>query len=620
MTERHHTANSARSHRSASPRALRRNWLLAACATGSLIAMQACGSDNGGTPGSGGSPGANAGNAGANNPGSAGNAGANNPSSAGNAGANNTITAGNSGASNPGGAGADNPGSSGNAGTPGMPGGGAAGAAGTTAGAGAGAGGAAPTDGSVLERNNHASRDGLFIQPTLTKAAIPMLTTDSAFAATFTGNMWASPLFFANGPGGKGLFFAVTTGNDVFAIDETTGKTIWTKKLGSAPTGNGVNCGNIHPLGILSTPVIDAATRTIYIANAIGTTAIDHHEVHALNIDDGVEKAGWPVSMAGLTSGAVTFKAPPQNQRSALSLVNGKLFVAYGGHVGDCGDYHGWVVAIDTANPTSKAGWATLGTGEAIWCAGGMASDGTSIFAVTGNSTVGAGSRAESDSEQVVRLTGMAALTRSDANLFYPTTWKQMDSSDADFGSSNPVYLTIPGSTPPNLIAAVAKDGKLYLLNAQNLGGMGNAVATLTVATGGAMNVKTSPTAYTNAKGTHFVMSTDGGAACPGGAGGKSIISMLIKAGSPPTATAEWCAPLTGTVTAPISTMTNGTDNAAVWYMNSGKLTAVDGDTGTKLYESADTCAGVRQWTSPIAVKGRIVVGGDNHLCSWSAK
>ncbi len=535
------------------------------------------------------------------------------------------------------GAGASNAGTGGSAPTAGAGNAGAAGAG--TAGAGGGSGGAAPNIGdSVLERNNHASRDGLFVQPKLTKAAIPMLTADTAFekqdadpakanstGGHFSGNMWASPLYLANGPGGKGAYFAVTTGNDVIAIDETTGVTVWKKNIGSAPTANGVSCGDIHPLGILSTPVIDAASRTIYVAGAIGTNAIDHHEVHALNIEDGTEKAGWPVSTAGLKSGNLMFNQPAQNQRSALSLVGGKVYVAYGGHVGDCNIYHGWVLAIDTTDPTKKGAWATLGQGEAIWAAGGMASDGTSIFAVTGNSTNGVGDRANSDSEQVVRLSGLATFTRNNNNLFFPTAWQAMDSTDADFGSSNPIYLTVPGATPPNYVAAVAKDGQLYLLNASNLGGMAGAVLTVPVAPGEKptdhpMNVRTSPTSFTDAKGTHFVLSTEGGAACPGGGGGHSILSVLIKAGSPPTATSEWCAPLNGTTTAPITTMTNGTDNAAVWYVNNNKLTAVDGDTGAKLYESADSCNGARKWTSPIAANGHIVVGGDGHLCSWSAK
>src|SRR5205814_2072683 len=91
-------------------------------------------------------------------------------------------------------------------------------------------GGGTPPPGmgaSVLERNNHPSRDGHFLQSSLTKAAAAKMTMDAGFAATFTGNMWASPLYLENGPGGKGVFFAVTTNNDVIALDETTGATVW---------------------------------------------------------------------------------------------------------------------------------------------------------------------------------------------------------------------------------------------------------------------------------------------------------------------------------------------------------------------------------------------------------
>jgi hypothetical protein len=479
-------------------------------------------------------------------------------------------------------------------------------------------GGAASAGDSVLERNNHPSRDGHFVQPTLTTDAVAKFARDTGFAAKFDGAMWASPLYLAKGPAGKGVFFAVTTGNDVIALDETTGAVVWKTNIGDSPTANGVNCGNIHPLGILSTPVIDAASGTIYVAGAIGTASIAKHEVHALNVLDGTERKGFPIDVTGMTSGAQTFVAPPENQRSALSLVAGTLYVAYGGHVGDCGPYHGWVVAINTADPTQRGAWATLGQGEGIWAAGGMASDGKSVFAVTGNSTVGAPDRTASDSEQVVRLSGLAAFTRSEQNLFFPKTWKTMDDADADFGSSNPLYLSVPGSTPANYVAAVAKDGHLYLLNSSNLGGMDGQTVDFMVSTG-AMSVHTSPAAYTTAKGVHIVMTTDTGAACPGGDGGKSVISSLITPGSPPTVSAEWCAPLGSTVTSPIATTSDGTHNAIVWYSNGGILTAVDGDTGKSLFVSTDSCAGVRQWTSPIAVKGRIIVGGDGNLCSWSA-
>jgi hypothetical protein len=68
--------------------------------------------------------------------------------------------------------------------------------------------------------------------------------------------------------------------------------------------------------------------------------------------------------------------------------------------------------------------------------------------------------------------------------------------------------------------------------------------------------------------------------------------------------------------TSPIATSTDGKNETVVWYLN-GALTAVDGDTGATLY-SGGSCAGVHQFSSPIAVKGRIIVGGDGNLCAWA--
>jgi hypothetical protein len=474
-------------------------------------------------------------------------------------------------------------------------------------------------DQSVLERNKNPSRDGHFIQAGLSKDKAKTMAWDSNFKTSFKGTVYASPLYMQNGPGGKGAFFVVTTGNDVIAIDETTGATIWTKNIGSAPSQTGAGCGMSQP-GLLSTPVIDATTRTIYVAGAIGTTSIMRHEAHALSIEDGTEKTGWPVDMAGMKSGSVTFNPTPQNQRSALSLVNGTLYVAYGGHVGDCGDYHGWVIGIDTTDPTKKGGWATLGKGEAIWAAGGLASDGNGVFAVTGNSTSSASSRTASDSEQVVRITGLGAFTRDNANLYYPASWKSMDSSDADFGASNPIYIT----KPAKYVVAIAKDGHFYLLDPANLGGMGGHVVDFPVSTG-AMSVKTAPAAYTTSKGTHIVFSTESGAMCPGGAAsGKNIVSVIVPTSSPVTPTIAWCAPMAGDrnsqTTSPIATTTDGTNEAIVWYMNNGKLAGVDGDTGAVIFAGgSNTCAGVQRWTSPIAVKNRIIAVGNGLGCSWSA-
>jgi hypothetical protein len=484
------------------------------------------------------------------------------------------------------------------------------------------------TTNSVLERNNHPSRDGHFVQPALTRAAAATMTFDTGFQATFTGAMFASPLYLENGPGGRGIFFAVTTGNDVFALDETTGAVVWTHNIGPSPTASGAGCGNISPIGILSTPVIDAGARTIYVAGAVGSGAkIERHEVHALSVDDGSERAGWPVDVSTLTAPSADGGAPlpfmpsPENQRSALSLVRGILYVAYGGHVGDCGPYHGWVVAINTKKPTEAGAWATGGQGEGIWAAGGMASDGDGVFASTGNNTAGAATHL--DSEEIVRITGLGTLERaSGSNHFYPTTWYSMDRADADFASNNPMFLPVPGATPSSYVMALSKDGHMYLLDSGNLGGLGGQLVDFVVSLGN--SIHTVPTAYTSSQRVHVALSTDAAAQCPAGANvgsGRVVMSVAIPPGAPPRPQVLWCVPIGGAAgpPAPIATTSDGRKDAIVWFMNGNVLNGVDGDTGAPIFSGGTgTCAGVRQWTSPIAVKGRIVVGADGHLCSWS--
>jgi outer membrane protein assembly factor BamB len=464
---------------------------------------------------------------------------------------------------------------------------------------------------SVLERNKHPSRDGFFIQPTLTKVMAAKMAPDANFKAMFTGSMWASPLYLENGPAGKGVFFAVTTSNMVYALDETTGAIVWMHSIGQAPSSTG-GCVSIQPIGIISTPVIDAAKKTIYVAGGSGPAGglIAKHEIHALSTDDGTERAGWPVDVSNLKDGTngVQFHVQPQIQRSALSLVNGILYVGYGGHRGDCSDYHGWVVAVDTSDPTKIGGWATAGRGEAIWASGGMASDGNGVIAVTSNRNGGGANH--QDSEEVVRVTGLGTVDRA-KGIFYPGNWQQMDNQDADFGSNSPVVVQVPGGTPSTIIAAASKDGHLYLLNAANFGNM-TPLQDLNIATGGAMNVHAALAAYQSTSGPHVVFNTHGGAPCNG------VVSVKISAASPPQGTIAWCKG--GSNTSPIATSPDGKNDVVVWYVNGGKLNGLDGETGDPVLTANGNCGGIQMWTSPIAVKGRIVAGGDGHLCSWSAQ
>jgi len=435
----------------------------------------------------------------------------------------------------------------------------------------------------------------------------------------------------SKGPGGNGVFFAVTTGNDVYALDETDGHDVWggPHNIGmpAAADGPPPYCGNIHPLGILSTPVIDAAPgpdgfATIYVAGAVGEQYIERHEVHALSVKDGSERAGWPINVSAIQASASTaagitnFHLTASDQRSALSLVNGILYVAYGGHVGDCDTYHGWVIAIDTSNPAKTGAWVTAGQGEAIWAAGGMASDGTGVIAVTSNRNGGGGPH--QDSEEVVRITGLATLARSNATIFYPSNWDYLDGNDLDFGSSSPVFVQVGAGS---YVAALTKNGDFYLLDAANFGGTdpGNLVppngSHLTVAQSG-MSIRTAPAFYTSAAGAHVAFNANGAEGCPMGAG-TSIMSVLLSPGAPPTPNVAWCASTSGQ-TSPIATTSDGTADALVWFVNGTNLVALDGDTGAVVVTATGGCNNVRQWTSPIALKGRVVAGGDGNLCSWS--
>jgi hypothetical protein len=502
-------------------------------------------------------------------------------------------------------------GTTGNAGTTGTA--GTTGNAGTT-----GTGGAATADQNVPERNKNPSRDGHFVQPTITKAAAGMMMADAAFntAATFTGNVAASPLFL-DGPSG-GLFIIPTGSGDVIARTER-GMMAWTRNIGAPATAMiGCSSSSTPPLGILSTPAIDVQSRTIYVAGITGNASgVMAQIASAINADDGTVKSGWPVNL----STAVSFDHKIHNQRGALSLVGGILYVPYGSYNADCGSYRGRVVTIDTANPTTIGQWQASDMGDGIWASGGMASDGSGVFAVTGNtvplfSTVAT----HGDSEQVTRITGMG----TKADFFYPSNWMSMDTGDFDLGAVNPMVITLPGATPSKLVVAIAKDGKGFLLDADQLRGTssGNAAGgqklMFTVAANTAVfGAPSAPASYRTASGTYVVITMNMASGCPGGGTGRQVVAVRI-APNPLAATIAWCAPMSGGPTSPIATTTDGTSDAIVWFTSNNQLRGVDGDTGAMIYGGTTACGGsIQKWTSPIAVKGRIVAAANDRLCAW---
>jgi hypothetical protein len=269
-----------------------------------------------------------------------------------------------------------------------------------------------------------------------------------------------------------------------------------------------------------------------------------------------------------------------------------------------------------------RAGWSTAGQQEGIWAPGGMASDGTGVFAITGNN--GSAPTTHDDSEEIIRVDGLAVAHHDTANMFFPDIWRTgMDQGDKDFGSCSPAVIMNTGGTPAKMIVAPAKPGKLYLLDGANLGGNAGQVQDITVAQTGAESVYTAPTVYKSPSGLRIAITTTVGAVCPGMAKDSQIVGLKLNTANPIQAAIDWCATTNGDDNirrrSPVSTTTDGTANPIVWFMNGSTLQAFDGENGTMLY-SGGNCGGVERHTSPIVANGRVIVGGDGHLCSWSVQ
>jgi hypothetical protein len=485
---------------------------------------------------------------------------------------------------------------------------------------------------SVLERNNGPRRDGLFVQPTLTHAAAAKMALDPTFSATFKGNVYASPLYVENGPGGKGIFIVATESNDVFAFDETSGAVVWTVNLGAPATQTGAGCGNIAPIGITGTPYIDLVGRTIYLSAATGTAAtITTHSIHALSLDTGASRGnGFPydVSTATAINGGQAFSPAVQNQRGSLTAAGGQVYVPYGGHYGDCGDYHGWVVAVPMSHPSAAKGYRTPARGAGIWGAGGVASDGTSVFATTGNSF---GATSFQGGEAVVRLGPLAAFSGNARDYFVPSNWMDMDKADLDLSGTGPMLIDVPGATPSALVVAMSKTGVVHLADRATLGGIargngttGEGVASDKLIAGEISNV---PAFYRTLRGSYVVLHGHEaalGTKCPAGQKG-DLVAVKIGATSPPTLTTAWCMPNQGEGS-PIVTTTDGVAEVIVWSAGaegSQRLHAFDADTGAVLFPgggAGDVMSGVRRFTSPIAVHGRIIVAGNGRVFAFKSQ
>lgn len=463
----------------------------------------------------------------------------------------------------------------------------------------------------VTQHHNHYTRDGLYIDPAFTYSAASNLTRDLNFNGTISGNVYAQPLYVEGGPGGRAVVIAVTESNNVYALDAANGNVIWKDNLGAPVPLASLMCGDIDPVGITGTPVVDLTNRTLFLDSMTtpdgGTTK--EHFIYALNVDTGTTNAGWPVNLnTAVQFNGTAFTSATQQQRPALELLDGYVYVGYGGFDGDCGAYRGWIVGVQENNPSSVLAWATGANGGAIWGAGGISSDdGIHPYVTTGNTdTTGTWSGGEA----VIRFQPGPVFSGLTNDYWAPLNWFTLDTQDLDMGDCGPLIVNVPGATPPELVVAVGKDGYAYLLDRTNLSGISPPVASIHF---GSAPLPQAASTYQTALGTYVVCRS----------GTSSLDAFRITPASPPAFVSVWTEPQNGEGSSFV-TSTDGTNNAIVWLIGSEgdqRLHGYNGDTGAPIFGGGganELMAGTRRFNTGIVARGRIYVANDNKVYAFT--
>src|SRR6266849_2576107 len=280
-------------------------------------------------------------------------------------------------------------------------------------------------------------------------------------APTSLTNLWQQPLdgaVYAEPLVVDGEVIVATENDTLYALDASSGQVQWHTTVGTPVPLSDLPCGNIDPLGITGTPVYDPQTGLVFAVAEIQGPA---HLLVGLDVKTGQIKVRRLVDPPGMD---------PQvhQQRAALALSGGSIYIAFGGLYGDCGDYHGRVVASRTDGTGALLTYQVPTTREGgIWAAPGPAIDAQgNLYVSVGNGAATQGDWDHSDS--VLRLSPTLQLEDG----FAPQSWQSDNASDADLGSMGSVLLS------NELIYTNGKSGQGYLLRADHLGGIGGQIQT----------------------------------------------------------------------------------------------------------------------------------------------
>ena len=396
------------------------------------------------------------------------------------------------------------------------------------------------------------------------------------------GSLYAQPVVVG------GQVIAATENNTVYALAASNGAVQWSRHLG-APRTSSFPCGNINPLGITSTPVIDGGNVFVVAEIQVNPTTF-FFELASISLTNGL--VNWT---RNINPSDPSWNANYQQQRGALLATAGRIIVPFGGLAGDCGSYHGYVVGYSETGTGSVSWWATAevvpGDNQgAVWAAGGLSQDaGGYVYAATGNSSQTSAGDTYDYSDGVAKLDPSALSAGPPVDYFAPSTWAQDNAGDVDLGSTTPLQL------PNGRILIVGKSGSGYLLSTTALGHIGGALAQHRVCTA-TNDAAFGSLAYAN--GVAYVGCSDGLVAVRISAGGNDFTTIWHN---------------TAQVVDRPPTVAGG----LVWAITSDGRTLVAFDAGTGQASSSFGIGSSTHFTTPTAASGQLYVAAGNRVLAF---
>ena len=334
----------------------------------------------------------------------------------------------------------------------------------------------------ILTNKMDNARDGQNTNETLLTSAV--LNTNSfgkLFAFNVDGYVQAQPLYMSgfniNGVT-QNVVFVATMNNSVYAINADTGVQLWQVNLGPTVPSSVEGCGGVtgtgfSGIGILSTPVIDPSSNTIYVTAKTYVNNVAAYSLHALSLTTGQEQVamGSPVTITA-TSGSLTFSPLLQIQRPGILESNGTIYLGFGSNGCDL-KARGWLMAYNASNLSQLAVMVTQpdeAWGSSLWNGGvGPAADSNgNVYTSTANGEFNYSAFDLGDSVLKLSLGGNSFNVE---DYFTPYDQANMGANDIDLGSGQVVLLPYQiGSNTPDLLVTSGKDADIYLISTDDLG------------------------------------------------------------------------------------------------------------------------------------------------------